>query len=137
MSVGSDNHQVIRRHRLHNKVACVNGVGNQARLAEACSDAAHRLGAGLLLHLNKARLVQALGLSFTVSTLALWAGLWRHNGWQMGLLAPSVWATVPAIAGMWAGQKISRRLSAAAFRRCFLGVLLLLGAELILRPLVG
>ncbi len=89
------------------------------------------------LGLDKARLVQALGLSFTVSTLALWAGLWLHNGWQMGLLAPSVWATVPAIAGMWIGQKISRRLSAAAFRRCFLGVLLLLGAELILRPLAG
>lgn len=72
-----------------------------------------------------------------MSTLALWAGLWLHNGWQMGLLAPSVWAAVPAMAGMWVDQKISRKLSAAEFRRCFLGVLMLLGAELILRPLAG
>ena len=89
------------------------------------------------LGLDKARLVQALGLSFTVSTLALWAGLWLHDGWQTGLLVPSVWAALPAMAGMWVGQKIRRRLSTAAFRRGFLGVLLLLGLELTLRPLIG
>ncbi|MGI2033433.1 sulfite exporter TauE/SafE family protein [Rhizobium panacihumi] len=80
-------------------------------------------------------LVQALGLSFTVSTIALFLGLAVYGGIDMGNLALSTMAIAPALAGMWAGQALRRRISAAAFRRGFLICLVLLGCELVLRPL--
>jgi uncharacterized membrane protein YfcA len=44
-------------------------------------------------------------------------------------------AIVPALAGMWAGQVIRRKISPVMFRRGFLICLLLLGLEMLLRPL--
>ena len=88
------------------------------------------------LGLARDDLVQALGLSFTVSTIALAVGLSAH-----GALAPrgaglSLLALAPALTGMWAGQRLRRRISHSTFRRVFLGFLLLLGAEMALRPLL-
>lgn len=87
------------------------------------------------LGLEKDELVQALGLSFTVSTIALAAGLGYHGAFQPGSLILSVLAVVPALGGMWAGQIIRNRISPAAFRRGFLLCLLLLGAEMTLHAL--
>ena len=89
------------------------------------------------LGMEKAKLVQALGVSFTASTLALWAGLTLRGGGEPIALAASAWLTLPALAGMWVGQRAGRRLRPAAFRRGFLWVLLLLGLELGMRPLLG
>lgn len=86
------------------------------------------------LDLDKEELVQALGLSFTVSTVALAAGLWTHGAFRPEQLGLSALAIVPALAGMWAGQKIRARISPRAFRMCFLLFLLLLGLELASRP---
>lgn len=80
-------------------------------------------------------LVQALGLSFTVSTIALSIGLAAHGSIGFGNLALSAAAIAPALAGMWAGQILRHRISPAAFRRGFLICIGLLGAELALRPL--
>lgn len=80
-------------------------------------------------------LVQALGLSFTVSTIALSIGLAAHGSIGFGNLALSAIAIVPALAGMSAGQMLRHRISALAFRRGFLICIGLLGMELALRPL--
>ena len=87
------------------------------------------------LSLPKEALVQALGLSFTVSTLALAAGLYLHGGWKIEQSLSSILALPPAIVGMWIGQKIRSRLSPTLFRRCFLTLLMALGLEIGLRPL--
>lgn len=80
-------------------------------------------------------LVQALGLSFTVSTIALFIGLAVHGRLDPGNLGLSAVAILPALAGMWAGQALRHRISPAIFRRGFLICLVLLGTELALRPL--
>jgi uncharacterized membrane protein YfcA len=89
------------------------------------------------LGLEKDELVQALGLSFTVSTVALAAGLAWRGAYQIDNLAASTLAIVPALAGMWAGQVVRGKVSPATFRRWFLACLLLLGTEMLLRPVFG
>lgn len=85
------------------------------------------------LGLEKDDLVQALGLSFTVSTVALAAALVWHGAFRIDNLALSALAIVPALAGMWAGQIIRHRVSPATFRRWFLICLFLLGVEMIVK----
>jgi uncharacterized membrane protein YfcA len=82
--------------------------------------------------LEREELIQALGLSFTVSTVALALGLLRVDAWQAQSLWISLLALVPALLGMQAGQWLRRRVAAATFRRVFLAGLLLLGATLAL-----
>lgn len=88
------------------------------------------------LGLQREELVQALGLAFTVSTISLTTGLVLHGAFGIQQLGLSALAVVPALLGMWLGQVIRQRISARLFRVCFLGFLLLLGLELVLRPLV-
>lgn len=88
------------------------------------------------LGLSKDDLVQALGLSFTVSTVALGAGLAVRGSLPAGDLAMSGLAILPAVGGMAVGQAIRSRISPAVFRRGFLVCLLLLGTEMALRPLL-
>lgn len=85
--------------------------------------------------LEREDLIQALGLSFTVSTVALALGLLRVEAWQAGSLWLSLAALVPALAGMQAGQALRRRLPAVLFRRVFFFGLLLLGLYLSARGL--
>lgn len=82
------------------------------------------------LGLQRDALVQALGLSFTMSTLALAAGLALHGALPASHVLPSLIAVLPALAGMGLGQRLRRRISPAAFRTGFLLCLLLLGVEL-------
>lgn len=88
------------------------------------------------LGLSKDDLVQALGLSFTISTIALAAGIAAQGAFQLDRMTLSVLAVIPALAGMWAGQLIRDRISPVTFRRGFLVLLFLLGAEMAFRPLV-
>ncbi|POP43659.1 hypothetical protein CHU32_14930 [Superficieibacter electus] len=88
------------------------------------------------LNLSKDELVQALGLSFTVSTLALAGGLYLHDAFQLNQLSLSLFSVIPALVGMGIGQKIRVKISAKTFRKCFLLFLILLGVELTLRPLL-
>lgn len=88
------------------------------------------------LGLHKDDLIQGLGLSFTVSTIALAAGLAWRGAFQLDGLALSSLAIAPALLGMWLGQAIRKRVSPQTFRRWFLICLLLLGTELVLRPFV-
>ncbi|KFG67284.1 sulfite exporter TauE/SafE family protein [Microvirga sp. BSC39] len=85
------------------------------------------------LGLRKDDLIQALGLSFTVSTIALAVGLGWRGAFQLDGLVLSSLAIAPALAGMWLGQLVRRKVSPETFRRWFLIGLLLLGAELVLK----
>lgn len=86
--------------------------------------------------LEKDQLVQALGLSFTISTVALAGGLLANGAFRVDQLGLSSLALVPALAGMWLGQKVRARISPRRFRQLFLTFLLLLGTELALRPFI-
>jgi uncharacterized membrane protein YfcA len=88
------------------------------------------------LGLGKDDLVQALGLSFTVSTVALAGGLAGEGAFRVAQAGTSVLALLPALAGMLAGQRVRRRVSARAFRLCFFAGLLVLGTHSLLQALV-
>lgn len=88
------------------------------------------------LGLEKDDLIQALGLSFTVSTVALAAGLGARGALRFDNLALSALAVLPALGGMWAGQVLRGRIGPVAFRRGFLLCLLALGTEMALRPVL-
>lgn len=87
------------------------------------------------LGLEKEQLVQAMGLSFTVSTVALAISLMGGGVLGLPVAGASVLALAPALAGMFLGQWIRTRISAATFRRSFFVSLLALGAYLALRNL--
>jgi uncharacterized protein len=86
--------------------------------------------------LEKQELVQALGLSFTVSTLALTVNLVIEGGLQLSLASDTLTGLGLACVGMWFGQAIRLRLSPAAFRQAFYAGLLLLGVYLAARSAV-
>ncbi len=80
--------------------------------------------------LPRDQLIQAMGMLFTISTLALAVAL-RDGGLltaQLGTMSAA--ALVPALLGMVIGQRIRRRLPEAAFRRAFFVALLILGGVL-------
>ncbi|MDX9666746.1 sulfite exporter TauE/SafE family protein [Pseudomonas sp. P5_152] len=83
------------------------------------------------LGLGKDQLVQALGLSFSVSTLALAAALLWRGALGGGELSASLLALIPAVLGMWLGQWLRQRISAVLFKRVFFIGLGLLGAHLL------
>ncbi len=87
--------------------------------------------------LEKDELVQALGLSFFVSTLALAATLAGAGVFANDLAWASILALAPALAGQYLGQRLRGRIDAATFRRWFLLGLLALGAFLALKRLLG
>lgn len=87
------------------------------------------------LRLDKDHLIQALGLSFTTSTIALAIGMAVHDAIRIEQLGLSSLAILPALVGMWFGQQIRARISPRLFRIGFLLLLLLLGLELVTRPL--
>ena len=89
------------------------------------------------LGFEKDDLIQALGLSFTVSTVALAAGLALRGAYDPGNLWLSALALVPALAGMWLGQVARNRISPPAFRALVPGgTLFVLGMEMLLRPIL-
>lgn len=89
------------------------------------------------LSLDRDALIQAMGVSFTVSTVALAAGLWINDSYTVGAVGASLVMLIPALAGMHAGQFLRRLLSPKAFRTCFLASLLILGVYLIIERSVA
>ena len=83
------------------------------------------------LRLPKGELVQAPGLSFTLSTLALGLHLSLRTPLAVAELALSSAAVVPAVLGMLAGQKARAMLSEQRFRRVFFMGLGLLGLHML------
>ena len=85
------------------------------------------------LGLRKDDMAQALGLSFTTSTLALAAMLAVQGHLTLGTSAASALMVIPAVLGMVLGQFIRGEMSERLFRRCFFLGLLLLGGWLLAR----
>lgn len=86
------------------------------------------------LNLSKDDLIQALGLSFTVSTIALAIGLTNCSVLQIDNVSSSAIAILPALLGMWVGSIVRRRISIKTFRICFFTFIALMGVEIALHP---
>lgn len=87
------------------------------------------------LGLEKEDLVQALGLSFTASTIALALGLASHNALPTMSIGHSLLCIAPALVGMSLGQIIRKKVNASTFQLIFFIGMLILGGELLLRSL--
>src|ERR1700722_3101550 len=87
------------------------------------------------LNLDKEDMIQALGLSFTVSTIALAVALATGGAFALGDIGVSTAALAPALLGMAAGGAVRGRFSEKTFRLVFFGGLLVLGAHLASRAL--
>lgn len=85
------------------------------------------------LRLDREQLAQALGLCFTTSSLALAALLALQGHLDARASFGSLLMVLPALAGMWVGQRVRRLLSEGGFRKCFFGGLVLLGVWLLVR----
>jgi uncharacterized membrane protein YfcA len=81
--------------------------------------------------LAREQLIQAMGMLFTLSTLALAFALGNHQLLNAEQLLTSSLAVLPAVAGMLLGQRIRRAIAEAMFRRIFFLSLLALGAYII------
>ena len=88
------------------------------------------------MEFDRDKLVQALGLSFTVSTITLAAALAYRGQVQTSLAWPSIVALAAALAGMGLGQLTRGKIKAETFRLCFFVGLMLLGLHLALRGLL-
>jgi len=84
------------------------------------------------LGLERDALVQALGLSFTVSTFVLAFDLGGQGALDGAMLLGSGAAVVPALVGMRIGAWLRGRISQTLFRRFFYAGMLMLGATLAL-----
>lgn len=87
------------------------------------------------LGLSKDVLVQAMGVVFTISTIALALAMADQRLLSADLLVASAGAVVPAVVGMFAGQLLRRRLSEATFRNALFAALFLLGSYILWRAL--
>lgn len=85
------------------------------------------------LGLARDALIQAMGLLFTVSTLALGLSLGDRQLLSSDLALLSAAAVAPALLGMLLGQRVRQRLSETVFRKVFFAALLLLGAYIVVR----
>jgi uncharacterized membrane protein YfcA len=82
-------------------------------------------------------LIQAMGVLFTLSTLALAAALRQAHLLTADQTLWSLGAALPAGIGMVLGQRIRRNLPEVVFRKVFFLALFVLGAYIVLRALVA
>lgn len=87
------------------------------------------------LRLEREELVQSIGISAFVCPLAITLALLAHGRYGAELAGSSLLALFPALAGMYVGQRIRRRLPAATFMRWFFIGLIALGGYMFVRAL--
>ncbi|MDN4017710.1 sulfite exporter TauE/SafE family protein [Zwartia panacis] len=87
------------------------------------------------LELKRDDLIQALGLSFTVASVALAIGLLVTGEFEMEIATTSLLALIPALIGMFLGQALRKRIPQEKFRRYFFFSLLFLGSYTSFRAL--
>jgi uncharacterized membrane protein YfcA len=88
------------------------------------------------LGLTRDQLIQAMGMLFTASTVALALALGGQNLLNLDVGLASVLAILPALAGMMLGQQLRKLLSEARFRRVFFSAQIALGGYIVLRALL-
>jgi uncharacterized protein len=87
------------------------------------------------LRMTSEELVQSIGISAFVCPLALTLALAVHGRYGGDVAGASFLALFPALAGMYVGQRVRRRLPAATFMRWFFIGLVLLGGYMFLRSI--
>ncbi len=87
--------------------------------------------------LSRDMLVQAMGMLFTASTVALALALQSNSLLTTQLSLVSGIAVIPAAVGMVAGQCIRRGLSESRFRRIFFIAIFVLGVYIIAKSILG
>lgn len=87
------------------------------------------------LRLAKDEMIQALGLTFTLATLALALRLGTIGGAAWSGVTATVLALAAAFAGVWLGSRLRGRLSALAFQRVLFGSFVVLGTVALARAL--
>ena len=87
--------------------------------------------------LSRDQLIQAMGMLFTASTLALGMALRQNNLLTVELGTLSLVALLPALAGMMFGQRIRKMLSERIFRKVFFVALLVLGSYIVANAVSG
>ena len=82
-------------------------------------------------------LINAINLGFTLSGIVLIIFLHTFNLFDPGVLIYSVFAIIPASAGIFLGSILRRRLSEEKFRLSVLILLIVIGSIMIVRPWLG
>ena len=85
--------------------------------------------------MQRDRLIQSMGILFTLSTIALSISLLSMGIQSSELSLHSTFAVVPALLGMWGGKKIRKAISEQAFRILFYISLIGVGLLLILKTI--
>jgi len=88
------------------------------------------------LGLSRDALVQAMGMLFLLSTIAIGVSLQGHGLMTRNLGLLSAAAVIPAILGMVVGTRFRQRLSEQQFRRVFFVSLVLLGGYIAVRAVI-
>jgi uncharacterized membrane protein YfcA len=89
------------------------------------------------LGFTRQQLIQAMGMLFTLSTLALALALGNYGLIDEAQILDSSIALLPAVIGMLVGQAIRGAISESAFRRVFFLSLLILGAYIVFNAIQG
>lgn len=89
------------------------------------------------LSLSRDQLVQAMGMLFTCSTIALAIALAMEGRLPAQIGLTSVLAVLPALIGMVLGRRMRTHLSETAFRRVFFAALIALGLYILLPSLAA
>ena len=85
------------------------------------------------LGLPRDHLVQAMGITFMVATLALAVGLGGRGLVSDGTVTVSVLATLPALGGLWIGTCLRGTLSDRLFRKVLFISLVLVGVWIVIK----
>jgi uncharacterized protein len=87
--------------------------------------------------LSRDALVQAMGVLFTLSTLALALALQGHQLITLSIALVSLTGLIPALLGMRIGRSIRQHISAVQFKQIFYLSILILGGFLIVKIGIG
>lgn len=82
------------------------------------------------LRFDKERFVQFTGMVATSITVPLMLGVTGRQMFTGGVLPMAIAAVVPSFLGLWAGQRLRRRVPQALFRKLVLLALLAIGVKL-------
>lgn len=85
--------------------------------------------------MGRDELIQALGLSFAVATLALVASLFLASSYPRGFALLSAAAVLPALIGMRLGRAVRHKLDPVLFRKIFFGAMLVVGVVMVVRAI--
>lgn len=86
--------------------------------------------------LPRDQLIQAMGILFFTLTISLTAALGGNKIWSLELGGLSLFAVLPTLIGVYAGQSIRKNLSEALFRKLLLISLILLGIYIVFKALI-